>query len=167
MIAYDTDVLVELLRGHPIYAAKARAIPREEQFVPIVVVEEIQRGRLDGIRRAEAGRARISIERAYELYEQTFVALRSMPLLSYSASAEAQFQTWRGLKVRGSTHDLRIGAICVAYGVKLITRNRRNFERLPVGPASQTPAFSARRRSAPGGGGGMSAEWDLARHSDF
>ena len=47
MIAYDTDVLVELLKGHPSYAAKARAIPKDEQFVPIVVVEEIQRGRLN------------------------------------------------------------------------------------------------------------------------
>jgi predicted nucleic acid-binding protein len=63
MIAYDTDVLVELLKGHPTYAAKARAIPKEEQFVPIVVVEEIQRGRLNSIRQAEAGKARISLER--------------------------------------------------------------------------------------------------------
>ncbi len=71
MIAYDTDVLVELLKGHPTYAAKARAMPKEEQFVPIVVVEEIQRGRLNSIRQAEAGRGSISLERAYELYEQT------------------------------------------------------------------------------------------------
>jgi tRNA(fMet)-specific endonuclease VapC len=131
MIAYDTDVLVELLKGHPDYAAKARAIPADEQLVPIVVVEEIQRGCLHSIRRAEAGEARISIERAYELYEQTFVALRGMPLLSYSRGAEVQFQDWRRLKVRGSTHDLRIAAICVAYSVTLITRNRRDFEQLP------------------------------------
>lgn len=131
MIAYDTDVLVELLRGHPTYAAKARAIPKEQQFVPIVVVEEIQRGRLNNIRQAEARKGRISLERAYELYEQTFVALRSMPILSYTASAEAQFQGWQQLKVRGSTHDLRIAGICVAHSVRLITRNRRDFEQLP------------------------------------
>jgi predicted nucleic acid-binding protein len=101
MIAYDTDVLVELLKGHAGYAAKARAIPKDEQFVPIVVVEELQRGRLNSIRQAEAGKGRISLERAYELYEQTFVALRSMPLLSYTKVAAAQFQAWRQLKVRG------------------------------------------------------------------
>ena len=131
MIAYDTDVLVELLKGHSTYAAKAKAIPKEEQFVPIVVVEEIQRGRLNSIRQAEAGKGRISLERAYELYEQTFVALRSVPLLSYTRIAEAQFQAWRQLKVRGSTHDLRIAAICVASSARLITRNRRDFEQLP------------------------------------
>ncbi|MCY2993214.1 MAG: hypothetical protein NTY19_35820 [Planctomycetota bacterium] len=96
MIAYDTDVLVELLKGHPAYAAKARAL-----------------------------------ERAYELYEQTFVALRSMPLLPYTRIAEAQFQVWRQLKVRGSTHDLRIAAISIASSAKLITRNRRDFEQIP------------------------------------
>jgi tRNA(fMet)-specific endonuclease VapC len=131
MIAYDTDVLVELLKGHPTYAARARAIPKEEQFVPIVVVEEIQRGRLNSIRQAEAGKGRISLERAYALYEQTFVALRSMPFLSYTMIAEAQFQVWRRLKVRGSTHDLRIAAICVAHSAKQITRNRRDFEQVP------------------------------------
>ena len=131
MIAYDTDVLVELLKGHPTYAAKARAISKEKQFVPIVVVEEIQRGRLNSIRQAEAGKGGISLVRAYELYEQTFAALRSMPLLSYTRIADAQFQAWRQLKVRGSTHDLRIDAICVAYSAKLITRNRRDFEQLP------------------------------------
>jgi predicted nucleic acid-binding protein len=115
MIAYDTDVLVELLKGHPAYAAKARAIPGDEQFVPIVVVEEIQRGRLNSIRQAEAGKGPVSLERAYELYEQTFVALRSMPLLSYTRIADSQFQAWRQLKVRGSTHDLRIAAICIAH----------------------------------------------------
>jgi len=110
---------------------RPRAIPKDEQFVPIVVVEEIQRGRLNSIRQAEAGKGRISLERAYELFEQTFVALRSMPLLSYTRIAEAQFQSWRQFKVRGSTHDLRIAAICVAYSAKLITRNRRDFEQLP------------------------------------
>lgn len=133
MICYDTDVLVELLKGHSDFGAKARAIPREEQFVPIVVVEdeEIQRGRLNSIRQAEAGRAQISLERAYELYEQTFIALRSMPLLSYTRIADAQYRAWRQRKLRVSTHDLRIAAICVAYSAKLITRNRRDFEQIP------------------------------------
>jgi len=34
---------------------------------------------------------------------------------AYTSIADAQFQVWRQVKVRGSTHDLRIAAICVAY----------------------------------------------------
>lgn len=55
MIAFDTDVFTEILAGDAAYVQRARAIPREEQFVPIVVVEEILRGRLSAIRLAEAG----------------------------------------------------------------------------------------------------------------
>jgi len=37
--------------------------------VPIVVVEEILRGRLNVVRQAEAGKARVRIERAYISYQ--------------------------------------------------------------------------------------------------
>ena len=65
MIAFDTDVFTEILAGDPAYVQRAKAIPREEQSVPIVVVEEIFRGRLNAIRLAEAGKSRLTIEQAY------------------------------------------------------------------------------------------------------
>ena len=34
-------------------------------------------------------------------------------------------------RVRIATHDLRIAATCVAHAAKLISRNRRDFERVP------------------------------------
>jgi hypothetical protein len=43
--------------------------------VPVIVIEEIIRGRLNVIRQAEAGKARISLERAYELFEETLATL--------------------------------------------------------------------------------------------
>ena len=52
-------------------------------------------------------------------------------VLQHSAIAEAQFQAWRSQKVRVATHDLRIAAICVAEGAKLVSRNRRDFEAIP------------------------------------
>ncbi len=48
---------------------------------------------------------------------------------AYTRIPEAQFQAWRQVKVRGSTHDLRIAAICVASAA-IIPRNRRDFEQL-------------------------------------
>jgi hypothetical protein len=45
MIAFDTDVLTEALLGDAIYAARAVAIPLHEQAVPVIVSEEIMRGR--------------------------------------------------------------------------------------------------------------------------
>ena len=58
MIAFDTDVLTEVLLGNAIYVARAAAIPLHEQAVPVIVIEEVMRGRLNIIRQAEAGQAR-------------------------------------------------------------------------------------------------------------
>ena len=46
MIAFDTDVLTEVLLGNTVYGGRAAAIPLYEQAVPVIVVEEILRGRL-------------------------------------------------------------------------------------------------------------------------
>ena len=131
MKAFDTDILTQIMRGNPAYAERVTQIPVPEQVVPIVAAEEILRGRLNTIRQAEAAKAKITIEEAYRLFEQSLTDIREMTLLSFTPDAESQFQTWRKQKLRGSTHDLRIAAICITHSVTLITRNRRDFEHIP------------------------------------
>ena len=52
-------------------------------------------------------------------------------MLSYTEPAEALYQAWRQQKRRGSTHDLRIAAICVSQTVTLVTQHRRDFQGIP------------------------------------
>src|SRR5258707_556334 len=131
MKAFDTDILTEILQQKATYLQQAAAIPLDDQVVPIPVVEELVRGRLNIIRRAEAGKTSTSIEQAYELFAQTLQAIRKGKVFLYSGEGEALFLEWRKQKVRGSTHDLRIAATCVVNSVTLISRNRRDFERIP------------------------------------
>jgi tRNA(fMet)-specific endonuclease VapC len=131
MIAFDTNVVTEILLGDGRCVELASAIPSHEQAVPVIVIEEIVRGRLTVIRQAEAGKARISLERAYQLFQDTFSDARRLQILSYNASADSVYQQWRQQGIRVSTHDLRIAAICVAHDAKLISRNRRDFELIP------------------------------------
>ncbi|MBI3795728.1 MAG: type II toxin-antitoxin system VapC family toxin [Deltaproteobacteria bacterium] len=131
MMAFDTDVLTEILLGNATFVARATAIPLHAQAVPVIVIEETLRGRLNIIRQAEAGRASISLARAYELFEETFTDFRRLLILSYTTQAAALYQEWRQQGTRLGTHDLRIAAICVAHGARLISRNRRDFERVP------------------------------------
>jgi tRNA(fMet)-specific endonuclease VapC len=131
MKAFDTDILTEILAGNPAYADRIAKVPVVEQAVPIVAVEEILRGRLNTIRQAEAAKARITIDRAYFLFEQTLDDLREVKVLSFTEQAEALLKEWRKAKVRGSTHDLRIAAICVVHSATLVTRNRRDFQNIP------------------------------------
>ena len=112
MKAFDTDILTEILLGNPAYAERLAQVPPDEQIVPIVVVEEIVRGRLNVIRQAEAGKTRITIEQAYALFEQTLDGVREVKVLSFTQQAEALLKEWRKRKVKGSTHDLRIAASC-------------------------------------------------------
>ena len=46
MIAFDTNVLTGILLGDEVFLAKALTIPTHEQSVPVIVIEEIIRGRL-------------------------------------------------------------------------------------------------------------------------
>jgi tRNA(fMet)-specific endonuclease VapC len=131
MKAFDTDILTECLAGNPAYAERIAGVHPDEQVVPIVVVEELVRGRLNVIRQAEAGKARISIERAYRLFEETLDDIRELRILSLTPSAESLVKEWRSQKIKGSTHDLRIAACCVASSTMLITRNRRDFQTIP------------------------------------
>ena len=131
MKAFDTDILTEILAGNPAYAERIENVPLEEQSAPVVAVEEILRGRLNVIRKAEAGKAKIAIDEAYRLFEETLDAIRELKFLPFTAKAEAILKDWRKQKVRGSTHDLRMAASCVALAATLVTRNRRDFEHVP------------------------------------
>ncbi len=131
MIAFDTDVLIEILLGNAKFVNRAADIPAGQQAIPVVVVEEIIRGRLNSIRQAEAGKGRISIARAYEFFEQSLTDFQRLNVLPYTPEAESLFQQWRKQKVRVSTHDLRIAAICTDQSATLASRNRRDFDRVP------------------------------------
>jgi tRNA(fMet)-specific endonuclease VapC len=131
MKAFDTDILTEILAGNPAYVERIASVPLAEQLVPIVAIEEIIRGRLNTIRQAEAGKARVTIEQAYLLFEQTLDDLRELKVLLFTQQAEALLKEWRRKKIKGSTHDLRIAASCVLHSTTLVTRNRRDFQSIP------------------------------------
>ena len=86
---------------------------------------------MNAIRRAEAGKAQVTVARAYELFVQSLSDFRHLTVLAYTPRAESLFREWREQKVRVSTHDLRIAAICVDHQATLVSRNRRDFDRVP------------------------------------
>ena len=131
MIAFDTDILTKILMGAPEFVIRASSMPRHEQAVPIVVIEEIIRGRLQVIRQAEGGTARVDLARAYALFEQTIRDVQRLTILAYTPQADMHYRQWRQQRLRIPTHDLRIAAICVTHTARLISRNRRDFEQVP------------------------------------
>ncbi len=81
MIAFDTDVFSEILLGNAAYVSRLSLIPSDQQAIPIVVAEEILRGRLNVIRQAEAAKSKITVDYAYRLFEETIRDLRRLQIL--------------------------------------------------------------------------------------
>ena len=76
-------------------------------------------------------RPKATIEQAYGLFEGTLEDFRTITILSYTPQAEALYRQWRGQRIRLSTHDLRIAAICGSQSATLISRNRRDLGSVP------------------------------------
>lgn len=131
MTAFDTDVLTDIAKRVPEVLTRAAAVPPDERFVPVVVAEEVLRGQLASVRSAQSGRGRITIEQAYAYLEETLRALKVVQMLSYTNVAEALFVAWRTAKIKVGVQDLRIAAICMSHGAKLVTRNARDYGLVP------------------------------------
>ncbi len=65
--------------------------------------------------------------RQYKMYK---VELR-ITVLKFDSAAAAQFQHLRSLRLRVGTMDLRIAAIALAHDAAVLTRNIKDFSRVP------------------------------------
>lgn len=131
MTAFDSDILTLIWEKVDPYHTRATTVPLLKRGVPVVVAEEILRGRLDQIRKAEAGKSKISLPAAYSFFESTLTALKGAVFLPFSDQAETMVSNWRIAKIRVKAMDMRIAAIAIANGATLVTRNARDFKLIP------------------------------------
>jgi tRNA(fMet)-specific endonuclease VapC len=124
----DTDHFTLHERGHePLRERLARLAP-DAVSVSAVTVEESLRGRLALLSRRMEGEARI---RAYAKLIETVHFVNSIPIVPFDSSSETQFQSLQSLRLRVGTQDLKIAATGLAHKLIVVTRNRRDFERIP------------------------------------
>jgi tRNA(fMet)-specific endonuclease VapC len=131
MTGLDADVLTLLAAGNPATRQRASAAPPNSLALPVVVAEQVLRGRLATVRQAQAGKGRFTLPQAYDLFAGAVRAVAAYPLLPYTPQADPLFRQWAAAKLRVGVDDLRIGAICVAHGATLATRNARDFTQVP------------------------------------
>ena len=67
----------------------------------------------------------------YEAFHLTLIGIGAFTLLPYSAAAEALFQAMPPEVKRIGTQDCRIAAIAMVNDCTVITRNVRDFSRIP------------------------------------
>ncbi|BAZ15498.1 hypothetical protein NIES4071_73700 [Calothrix sp. NIES-4071] len=123
----DTDHVSLLQRGHPVVISKVAAVKSNDIAVTVVTIVEQMYGRLDVIKKAKSKQ---ELVKAYAFLSDTFSRLCQSNILDFN---EAAFDTYNELlkqKIRIGTQDLRIAAIALSVNATVVTRNRKDFEKV-------------------------------------
>ena len=94
----------------------------------VVVYEEQMRGWLAEAARVKTGSERIVV---YAALTNNLKIYCGLPLLPFDEAASEQFDTLQAAKVRVGTQDLKIASIALANNATVLTRNTRDFGKVP------------------------------------
>lgn len=124
----DTDH-VSLFQGqHPLVRQRFNEIATEEVAVTVITAEEQMRGWLNAIRRAAKPERTVW---AYAGLREALDYFNGVKLLDFDRAASVCYEDLVRQRIRIGTRDLRIAAIVLSLNGILVTRNRRDFERVP------------------------------------
>ena len=123
----DTDHVSLFQRGHVEVVRRTLARPDTQVATTVVSFEEQMRGWLNVLHRA----APQQLPSSYRLLEQALDYFSASQLLSFDDSALERYENLREQKIRIGTKDLRIAAIVLSKSAILVTRNLRDFAKIP------------------------------------
>lgn len=125
---FDTDHATLFQQGNPQIVQRVSAVNPKDIAITIVTFEEQMYGRLNRIRRAKSEDEIVS---AYASLRKTINYLTDFELLDFDQDAQHYYMEFLRQKIRIGTQDLRIAAIALSKSGILLTRNRRDFEKIP------------------------------------
>jgi predicted nucleic acid-binding protein len=128
----DTDTMTEYLYGFASLqvGSKLRNILMFQVAISIVTYTELLQGWVAEINRC-LSRPKSDICRAYDNLAQAQEDLRAFDTIRYTSQAEAIFQAFPSSVKRLGTNDCRIAATALAHGLVVVTRNTRDFAKIP------------------------------------
>ncbi len=127
----DTDHVSLLQREEPLLTEQLNRINPSEIAITVITVEEQMRGRLNSIRQASQSGKSEQILFTYGNLRKTVDFYRTRKLLDFDRAASARYAELSRQKIRIGTQDLRIAAIALSVDGILVTRNWRDFQRVP------------------------------------
>lgn len=128
----DTDHITFLQRpSGPAYAALSARMARHttaDFAYSLVSFHEQTRGAHAFIQQARSTRQVLD---AYKYFEEALRAYTGVTVLPFDAAAGQTFDGLIARRVRVGTMDLRIASIALSRGLTVLTRNLRDFRRVP------------------------------------
>ncbi len=96
--------------------------------ISIITVQEIWDGWMTVIHRAKTSDR---VSSAYLRLADTLNELRNWSVVTFPESAISSYSALKRLKLNVGSNDLKIAAIAIEIGATVVTRNLRDFTRIP------------------------------------
>jgi tRNA(fMet)-specific endonuclease VapC len=128
LYVFDADTLTLFGRLHPVIVRNVMSHLADEIRVTSITIEEQVGGWYSTIRTA---RTPAQIEAAYARFTDSVRELSGWDALPFTVSAVQRFQDLLRRKLSVGGNDLRIAAIAMEFGAIVVTRNLRDFGRIP------------------------------------
>ena len=130
MFLFDTDIISLAFQGQQQVSKRLSAVSPTSVYVSSISVEEELQGFLAGINRARS-RPSLGIAAPSLRLVEAVKDFARLQLLAYDDEAERLFQSFPASVRRVGGMDCRIAAHAIVSGLVAVTRNTRDFSRIP------------------------------------
>jgi len=125
----DTDTITLVHYGHPLLAQRLGLHPDSDIAVAAISIQEQMRGWLARLNRLSTPP---QLADWYDfLVNRMFPVWNRYVLLPFQVQAIMRFEHFKTLRLNVGLMDLRIAAVAVEHGLTVVTRNQRDFNRVP------------------------------------
>ena len=128
LFVLETDILTLYREGHETVCKKVHACPTEELAITVITVEEQLSGWYALLRQVKKPH---EVSHAYDRLGDSVRFLATWRILNYPEGTLNRFEKLKAMKLNVASQDLRIAAITLENNGILVTRNLRDFQRVP------------------------------------
>jgi tRNA(fMet)-specific endonuclease VapC len=125
---FDTDAFSLFLQHNPTVVGAVIRHISDQVAVSIITVQEVWDGWEAVITRAKTPD---QLAVAYSRLTDTLNELKNWSVVTFSTAAVIRYATLKKQKLNVGSNDLKIAAIAIETGATVVTRNRRDFTRIP------------------------------------
>ena len=127
----DTDHFSLWQRNHPLVIQHIQNVDPNVLAITIITAEELIRGRFNVIRESSQVSHSEKLILAYTKLWETLALIKHINIINFDHNAYRIYAELRHQKIRIGTQDLKIASIAMANNAILITRNYRDFSKVP------------------------------------
>jgi tRNA(fMet)-specific endonuclease VapC len=128
LFVLDTDILSLYQRGHSVLSSKLNSYPASELAITVITVEEELAAWYSLLRKVHDPD---DLVMAYTRLAEAVPVLARWQIPRMNSASVVRYEKLKSMNLNVRKMDLRIAAITLEHGGVLVTRNTRDFQRIP------------------------------------